>query len=180
MNGEGIGLGWLGLGITFALFGVVVWIWARGLWAKSGLPHGRVIYADTGTWYPQSEPLYAADLQLVGKPDYLIEERNGVLVPVELKSSPAPAEPHQGHILQLAAYCLLVDENFGVRPRYGIIQYSDRAFAVNYTAELEEELLDLLAEMREGLYDEELDRDHNDPRRCGRCGLKRYCDQRLA
>lgn len=181
MNGEGIGVGWLGLGITFALFGLVVWLWARGAWARSGLPTGgRVIYSDTGTWYPQNEPLYAAHLQLVGKPDYLVEERGGAIVPVELKSGPAPAEPHQGHVLQLAAYCLLVEESYGVRPHYGILQYADRAFAVNYTAALEEELLDLLAEMRENMYEEELDRDHNDPRRCARCGLRRHCYQRLA
>jgi CRISPR-associated exonuclease Cas4 len=175
-----MGIGWLGLGLTFALFGLAVWLWARGLRAQTGLPDGRVIYADTGTWYPQGEALYSADLELVGKPDYLIEERNGAIVPVELKSGPAPAEPHQGHILQLAAYCLLVDDRFGVRPRYGILQYNDRAFAVNYTAELEEELLDLLAEMRENMYEGELDRDHDDYRRCGRCGVRRYCEQRLA
>jgi hypothetical protein len=36
----------------------------------------------------------------------------------------------------LAAYCLLVEENFGVRSPHGILQYRDRAFAIDYTDDL--------------------------------------------
>jgi len=100
-------------------------------------------------------------------------------VPVELKSGRAPAEPWEAHIFQLAAYCLLVEENYGIRPSHGIIQYKNRAFAVDYTAELEEDFLDLLADMREDLYEVELDRDHNDWARCAKCGVRRDCTQRL-
>jgi CRISPR-associated exonuclease Cas4 len=173
-------MSWVGLGVTFALLGLFVWVWARGQRSRAGLPPGRVIFADTGTWYPQKQPLYSENLQLVGRPDYLVEESGGAIVPVEVKSSPAPDQPHEGHIFQLAAYCLLVQENYGFRPEYGIIQYSDRAFAVDFTIDLEEDLLDVLAEMREGLFEEELDRDHNDWRRCARCGLRANCYQRLA
>jgi CRISPR-associated exonuclease Cas4 len=173
-------MSWLGLGVTFALLALFVWVWARGQRQRAGLPSGRVIFADTGTWYPGQQPLYSESLQLVGRPDYLVEEAGGALVPVEVKSSPAPAQPHEGHVFQLAAYCLLVQENFGYRPDYGIIQYSDRAFAVDFTLALEEELLDVLAEMREDLFEGELDRDHSDWRRCARCGLRSHCIQRLA
>jgi CRISPR-associated exonuclease Cas4 len=119
-------------------------------------------------------------VQLVGKPDYLIEQKDGMIVPVELKSGRAPEEPHDGHVLQLAAYCLLVEENYGIRPDFGIIQYKDRAFAVDYTEELEDDLLDLLEEMREGLLEEDLERDHNDWRKCAKCGVRGHCYQRLA
>ncbi|MCI0399333.1 MAG: CRISPR-associated protein Cas4 [Chloroflexi bacterium] len=175
-----MGLGWLGLGITLALLAAAAWLWARGQRAKSGLPAGEIIYSDTGTWFQQKEPLFSAELRLVGRPDYLVREPDGEIVPVEIKSGRAPAEPHEGHILQLAAYCLLVEENFGARPAYGILQYRDRAFAVEYTVELEEDLLDLLADMREDMFEEELDRDHNDWRRCAHCSLRDYCYQRLA
>ncbi len=100
-------------------------------------------------------------------------------VPVELKSKNAPKEPHEGHILQLAAYCLLVEENYGIRPDYGIIQYRDKAFAVNYTEDIEEDLLDLLADMQTDLMELEVDRDHNDWGRCSRCGVRARCSQRL-
>lgn len=158
---------------------VVSW-WARRLRAQAGLPPGSVIYADDGAWFANDTPLYARDLRLVGKPDYLVQQANGRIIPVELKATDAPPAPHEGHVLQLAAYCLLVERTYGTRPPYGILQYRDVAFAVDYTQEMEEDLLDLLAEMRAIMYASDADRDHNDWRRCARCGLQEACYQRLA
>ncbi len=173
------------IAVGFLILAAAAWIRSSRLWAKTGLPGGTVVYDDVirtenGDWFPQRDPLYSQSLQLVGRPDYLVRERDGSLTPVEVKSSYAPNEPYEGHILQLAAYCVLVEENYGLRPRYGIIQYRNRAFAVEYTPDLEDDLLDVLAEMREDLYADELDRDHNDWQRCGRCSLRGQCVQRLA
>ncbi len=168
------------LGIVLFLLTIGAWLWSRDRREKSGVPEGEVIYADTGAWFPTSGPLYAPAYKLVGKPDYLVEQADGSIVPVEVKSGRAPKEPHEGHVLQLAAYCLLVAENYQVRPAYGIIQYADRAYAVDFSADLEEDLLDLLAEMHEDSFAAEVDRDHNDWARCHRCGVRSYCDQRLA
>lgn len=167
------------LGGVLFLLTIGAWLWSRDLRVQSGLPAGNVIYADTGSWFPTDKPLYAASLRLAGKPDYLVQQADGGIVPVEVKSGRAPAAPHEGHVLQLAAYCLLVAENYGQRPSYGIIQYQDRAFAVDFTSDLEEDLLDLLAEMHAARFEPELDRDHNDWGRCRRCGVRSYCDQRL-
>jgi CRISPR-associated exonuclease Cas4 len=171
---------WFVVGIGLLVAAAVFWLWSRTAQTESGLPAGAVIYTDTGTWFRNEEPLYADDVQLVGRPDYLVEEPDGAIIPVELKSGKAPAEPYDGHILQLAAYCYLVGVNYGKRPSYGIIQYRDRAFAIDYTDELEADLLDLLADMRAALYEEDVDRDHNDWRRCARCGVRGECYQRLA
>jgi CRISPR-associated exonuclease Cas4 len=173
-------VGWLALGVTLILLAVASWLWGRGQWEQSGLPEGELLQSDTGAWIPQSKPLYDPELRLTGRPDYLIRQHDGSLVPVELKAAKAPPEPHEGHILQLAAYCLLVESAMGVRPAYGILQYKDRAFAVDYTMELEDDLLDLLAEMHESLTSADLDRDHNDWHRCARCGVRPHCTQRLA
>ncbi len=162
------------------LLTIAVWWWSRRLTEKAGLPAGNVIYTDEGAWFPNNTPLIARDLRLVGKPDYLVEENDGSIIPVEIKSKDAPQEPHEGHVLQLAAYCLLVERHFGVRPAYGILQYRDLAFAVDYTEDMEEDLLSLLAEMREVMFAVDADRDHNDWRRCARCGLQEACYQRLA
>ncbi len=171
---------WLVVGIGLLVLAVALWFWSNAAEAQSGLPGGSVIYTDGGTWFRNEEPLYSDEDQLVGRPDYLVEEPDGSIVPVELKSGNAPAEPYESHIVQLAAYCHLVAVNYGKRPSYGIIQYRNRAFAVDYTQELEADLFDLLAEMRAGLYAEEVDRDHNDWRRCARCGVRGDCYQRLA
>lgn len=154
--------------------------WARRLMQQAGLPAGSVIYADDGAWFPNDTPLFARDLRLVGKPDYLVQQHDGSIIPVEVKAKEAPAEPHEGHVLQLAAYCMLVEQQFGVRPAYGILQYRDVAFAIDYTEDMEEDLLNLLAEMREVMMANDADRDHNDWRRCARCGLQNACFQRLA
>lgn len=172
---------WL-LAVGFALMVVaVVALWrGRRLWAESGLPAGEVVYSDAGTWYPTHDTLVALDLKLMGKPDYLIKQANGRILPVEVKSRLAPSQPFESHVLQVAAYCLLVEQNYGIRPTHGILQYQDKAFSIGYTAELEENLLELLAQMRQDMLEPELDRDHEEPRRCARCGFRDYCDQRLA
>ncbi|MFO7681412.1 MAG: PD-(D/E)XK nuclease family protein [Chloroflexota bacterium] len=167
------------LGAVLFLLTVGVWLWSREQREQTGLPAGEVIYTDTNTWFHNAESLAAPMLKLVGKPDYLIREDDGSIVPVEIKSGRAPAEPHEGHVLQLAAYCVLVMENYRQRPAYGIIQYQDRAYAVDFTPDLEEDLYELLAEMRSTIYTGAADRDHNDWQRCHRCGLRGVCGQRL-
>lgn len=170
----------LAFGLLLGAIAAVLWSRGQQLRDESGLPAGDIIYTDSGAWIANDAPLFAPDLRLTGKPDYLIERPQGDIIPVEIKSSRAPAEPWEGHVFQLAAYCLLVEEHYGVRPPFGIIQYQDQAFEVDYTIELEEDLLDLLAEMREARFMGELDRDHNDWPRCQHCSMRSHCYQRLA
>jgi CRISPR-associated exonuclease Cas4 len=170
----------LGIGFVLLALALLLW-WRRGVLAEqAGLPDGRILYTDAGSaWITTDEALYDRHLRLVGKPDYLVEESSGMIVPVEIKSGRAPSEPWESHLYQLAAYCWLVEREYGIRPSHGIIQYKDRAFAVDYTDELREDFLDLLTEMREDMYEIEVDRDHNDWHRCARCGVASACTQRL-
>ena len=144
-----MGLGVFPLVLVLLMLGTAVWLWRRSqnLWQQSGLPDGNVIYSDTGAWFPNTQPLYAPNFGLSGKPDYLVQQADGSVVPVELKSGRAPDEPWEGHILQLAAYCLLVEECYGREAPYGIIKYDDRTFEVDYTPELEQRLLGVLEAM---------------------------------
>ena len=114
---------------------------------SGGLPDGRVVAADTGVWRKLEKPLYDPDTGLTGRPDYVVE-RDGVWVPVEVKSGWAPSEPHEGHLFQLAAYCLLVEHAYGVRPPVGILHYRNRTFEIDYNPALEAELMVLLEELR--------------------------------
>jgi CRISPR-associated exonuclease Cas4 len=146
---------------------------------EAGLPGGRVIYTDTHGWGRVEKPLFYASLQLTGKPDYLIE-KNGQLIPVEVKSGRAPEAPYDSHIFQLASYCLLVEKTYGKRPPYGLIHYENRDFAIDYTPDLEAALIELLADMREDEVRREVDRSHEQPSRCKRCGFRNVCEQSLA
>jgi CRISPR-associated exonuclease Cas4 len=146
---------------------------------QAGLPGGRIIFTDTRVWGEVEKPLYDSQLGLTGKPDYLVEQ-NGRIIPVEVKSSKAPQAPYDSHIYQVAAYCLLVQRTMGKRPPYGIIHYKDRDFAVDYTPELEQSLLDLLAEMRRDEHRSNVARSHEQKARCAKCGFKNVCEERLA
>jgi CRISPR-associated exonuclease Cas4 len=145
----------------------------------AGLPGGRVIYTDTRGWGKLEKPLFYSALELTGKPDYLIE-KNGQIIPVEVKSGRAPDSPYDSHIYQLAAYCLLVEKKYRKRPPYGIIHYENRDFAVDYTHELEESLLELLADMKRDEFRHDIPRSHEQVARCTKCGFRKVCDQSLA
>jgi CRISPR-associated exonuclease Cas4 len=163
--------------ILLALGLLLLWLAQRGR-ARSGLPQGRVIYSDTDRWSRPERPLFSNEFLLTGKPDYLVVDGNDV-IPVEVKSGPAPARPYPSHVLQLGAYCLLIEECYRRRPPYGIIKYDDRAFEVGYTGELEDELLATLDNMRADLAEGEADRNHEQATRCGACGYRQHCEQRL-
>ena len=145
----------------------------------AGLPSGRVIYTDTRAWGKVEKPLFDKDLSLAGRPDYLIEH-NGKIIPVEVKTGRTPESPYDSHIFQVAIYCLLVQKTYSKRPSYGIIHYPGRDFAVDYTTELENTLLDLIADMRINEHRSQVTRSHEDEQRCRRCGFRQVCDQRLA
>ena len=147
--------------------------------AEAGLPGGRIIYSDTRGWGKVEKPLFYTALELTGKPDYLVQQ-NGKIIPVEVKSGRAPEAPYDSHIYQLAAYCLLVEKTYKTRPPYGIIHYENRDFAVDYTRELEESLIDLLADMKRDEYKKDVPRSHEQAARCARCGFRHVCDQSLA
>ncbi|HUS94647.1 MAG TPA: Dna2/Cas4 domain-containing protein [Patescibacteria group bacterium] len=175
----GMGLSWLGLALLLIIIAVLSLFWSKRKRVEFGLPSGNIIYTDLGIWVPQQESLYAPKYELVGRPDYLVKNQQGAIVPVEVKSARAPAEPHDGHVMQLAVYCLLVEEVYDIRPDYGILQYQDRAFAVEYSFELEEDLLEVLVCMHVDTYNGELNRSHKDRRRCSRCSMREHCSQRI-
>jgi CRISPR-associated exonuclease Cas4 len=166
---------------ALVLGGLGLWLLLRA-WATradAGLPAGRVTYVDTGAWNRCEQPLFSSRHRLTGRPDYLVRSREGV-VPVEVKSGGAPEQPYAAHILQLAAYCLLVEEQEGRAPAYGIIKYDDRAFEVDYSAALRGELLHTIDSIRRDLGARDVARSHDQAARCVGCGYQQQCDQRLA
>jgi CRISPR-associated exonuclease Cas4 len=171
---------WLLL-VALLLGGAGLWllIRSRGGRRESGLPVGRVIYVDTGAWDRCERPLFSQRYRLTGMPDYVVRSRKGV-IPVEVKSGSAPQTPYLSHVLQLAAYCLLVEEQEGKAPPHAILKYDDQAFEIDYTPALREELLDTLDDIRHDLRARDVDRSHEEPARCHGCGYRDQCKQRLA
>jgi CRISPR-associated exonuclease Cas4 len=161
-----------------AFIGILIFWQARRQQKSSGLPTGKVVYADTSQWGRVQKPLHDSRLGLTGKPDYLIEQ-DGMIIPVEVKSSNAPSAPYDSHIYQLAAYCLLVTSTTGKRPLYGILHYRNRTFSVEYTSSLEADLLMLLEDIRANEKRSDVPRSHEEFGRCRKCGFRSICTDHL-
>ena len=164
--------------IFFLVITVVLFILASRQRRQAGIPAGRVIYFDAGQWGKVEKPLYDPELRLTGKPDYLVKQGEQV-IPVEVKSGRAPHVPYDSHIYQLAAYCLLVDHEYGIRPTHGILHYSNRTFAIDFSAELELSIQTTIREMQERTSRSQVERSHQDGKRCPHCGYRSVCDQAL-
>ncbi len=168
------------IALLLILVGVLIFWLGRRSQAEAGLPGGRVIYSDTRGWQSIEKPLFSQTHRLAGKPDYLVQQGRAI-VPVEVKSARAPSDgPHRSHVLQLAAYCLLIEETYRQRPKYGIVKYADRTFAVDYTDSLRAALLDVIAAMRDDLAHGAAQRSHDEAARCANCGYRHACPERLA
>ncbi len=114
---------------------------------------------------------------LVGRPDELRRLRDGRIVPVEFKSrSTPPRGPTPSHVVQVRAYCLLVEEATGVTPPYGVLRYSDGEFRVRWDDRAREELLSVRDELLRP-YD---GRATPSRARCARCPWFGGCDARAA
>lgn len=110
-----------------------------------GLPEGELVYEDADG---QGEPLSSSAHPLAGKPDYVVKLPDGRPVPIELKPGVHDATaPYSNHIIQVAAYCLILEDYFEQAPTHGILRYADREFTVEYTPALKKKVIRLLTEM---------------------------------
>ena len=101
------------IGLLILAISLLVFVFSLLLSKRSGLPEGRLVYADNEALQRLPKPLYDAELRLVGKPDYVMKLKDQSIVPVEFKSQNAPSYPYDSHILQLSAYCYLCEKAFG-------------------------------------------------------------------
>jgi CRISPR-associated exonuclease Cas4 len=170
---------WLRIALCLAVLGLVLLIYSGRQRVTAGLPAGQVVYADTGAWQRCEQPLFSPRYGLSGKPDYLVAER-GRIVPVEVKPGRKAASPYAGDILQLAAYCLLAEEEYGHRPQYGYLKYHEQLFRIEYSSELRQRLLYELEGMRRAFRARDVPPSHDEPQRCLHCGQREHCARRLA
>ncbi len=171
---------WLLLGL--GLFGVAAWLsrHANREVALAGLGQVKVVYSDTGAWEKVPVPLFSARYNLSGRPDYIVRGKEGLAV-VEVKPLRNAVRPYESDLMQLAAYCLLLEEDWGETPHFGLLRYSDKTFRVEWTPELKTGLLNILEEMRELLVfpatrgeDMPLPQ-HDMTKRCTTCGFNYIC-----
>lgn len=159
--------------LVLLLGAIVVAAAARALLARhreSAL--GTLVAVDAGA--PMT--MRSARYRISGRPDLVRRLPDGRRVPIELKSRPAPpAGPRPSHRIQVAVYCLLLEESTGVAPPFGVVRYGDGVeFRVPWNAAARAELLQLRAEL-DRPYD---GRATPSAAKCARCGWRAACDVR--
>src|ERR1041384_6771366 len=120
----------IALAVAIILVAIVILVRTRQQRSQLSLPSGDVIYEDN----PErpGQLLHSHTLEISGKPDVLIQ-KGDIVIPVELKTGRTPDTPFEGHILQLVAYCHLIEANYHIRPTHGIIRYPNKEFRVEYS-----------------------------------------------
>ena len=105
----------------------------------AGIRSGETVALDNVT-------LFSERLRLVGRPDRIVRE-GGHLIPEEWKSAKRVSH---GHRLQLGAYFLLIEEEYGERPPFGVVVLGDGSrVEVENTEALRSEVLAIAEKIRE-------------------------------
>lgn len=134
---------------------------------------GELVAADAG----RPVTLRSRRYRLLGRPDAIRRRSDGALVPIELKHRPLPRRgPFPSHLIQLAAYCLLIEEVSGRVPPFGVLRYVDGEVLVPFDEELRAKLITVLVEVA-GPYDGRADPGVS---KCARCPWSPSCDASMA
>ncbi len=146
---------------------------------RSGIATGQIV--DVGASGLEGDGIMVStQYGLRGLPDVVLRVEDE-LIPVEVKTGRVPRGPLFSHILQLAAYCLLIEERQGRPPPYGVLQYGKHVrHEIDYDDELKWTLVNKLIEMRQIIRTGEAHRNHRRPGKCANCSRREGCSERLA
>jgi CRISPR-associated exonuclease Cas4 len=138
-----------------------------------GIPQGQVVYADLDR---PAKPFFSRKFKIAGKPDYIVkDEKLKSFIPVEVKSAQAK-KPHWGHVLQLAAYCLLIEEAYAEQVPYGVIVYADGTqHRIKFDDALRSKVLSVAEEMRRCLKQGGVKEGSRFKGRCLSCSVRGDC-----
>ncbi len=138
---------------------------------------GDLVYIDSTAEKPK---LFVSKRHgLSGRPDAVVMDGEHH-IPVEIKTGRVPRGPLFSHILQVVAYCFLLEEEYGKAPPYGVIRYGETNYEIEYNDDQKKLLLQKLAEMRAAIAKGEAHRNHTRPGKCVHCSRRGVCPERLA
>jgi CRISPR-associated exonuclease Cas4 len=149
---------------------------AKKLKINNKIQDGKIIYTDLDI---PEKPFFSKRYKISGKPDYIIK-KNGYYIPVEVKSG-NHLNPKKSHIYQLIAYCQLLEDNYNCFIPYGIIVYYDtsKQFKIPYDPKMRFKLESQIKEMRKFLNYNKIQRNHFEEKKCIKCSMREYCNQKI-
>lgn len=129
----------LGVALVLALLGLLLVVLSKRGRAVRGLGSGETVALDDVTHFSER-------LKLVGRPDRIVREGEH-FIPEEWKSA---KRVNHGHRLQLGTYFLLIEEEYGKRPPFGVVVLGDGSrVQVENTEALRSEVLAIAEKIRE-------------------------------
>lgn len=167
---------WLMIALGFLLRAIYKEGEGKTVAEQSGFVAGELAYSDLDR---PAETLQSLRYNLSGRPDYIVR-RGDVYIPVEVKTGRTPAHPHESHLMQLGVYCILVEEKYGKRPPFGVLQYSDKRFDIPFTQEFRDRVLEASLRMKLAEMTGEVHRIHNQVGKCRGCSRREGCPERMA
>jgi CRISPR-associated exonuclease Cas4 len=140
---------------------------AKEIKTKYRIPEGKITYTDLDK---PAKALYSRRFNLAGKPDYIVK-RGDEYIPVEVKNTNA-GRPYDSHIMQLASYCLLLED--------GLLAYNNGQFKIPFDDGLRNRVKGILETIRNEIRSGKVERNHSRPNRCINCSLRKFCEFRLS
>ena len=159
---------WLAFILLFAI-GLAMVLRGRGVRSRRGLSHGRTLDLD-------GRNLYSARYGLAGRPDRVFDD-GGMPIPEEWKSA---RRVHDSHRAQMGVYFILLEEETGIRPLYGVIVTGDgKREVVRNTDELRARVLAIADQIRAARKQmAEIIQVRQPPAKCRGCAVRDSCGQR--
>ena len=156
---------------------VAAWLLSRTTGVRGDV---TVLASDAG--YLTPETLEDPDLQIRGRPDYLVRDRaTGRVYPIEVKPTRDATVLYESDALQLAAYMVLLESRYGPEfAGYGVVRYRATEFRVPFTGELRRKCITAAEAIREARRAAVIHRSHEIRAKCWACGVRRACDESLA
>ena len=147
----------------------------RRLKEKYNIKNGKITYSDLNK---AGKSFFSKRYKITGKPDYIVK-RNNNYIPVEIKTG-QHINPQKNHIIQLACYCHLLEENYGNFVPYGILVYENgNNFRIPFDPKMRYELENNLVNMRKMIKKGKFIRNHNNPNKCKNCSMQIYCKDKF-
>ena len=149
---------------------------ARRVKIKHNIPFGKITYSDLNI---PAKPLFSKRYRIAGKPDYIIK-KDKRHIPVEVKTG-HHYELQKNHTFQLATYCQLLEDAYGILVPYGMLIYNDtgQQYRVPFDPKLRFELESTINKMRRELKTGKIVRNHKDPFRCKNCSMQENCSMKI-
>jgi hypothetical protein len=164
--------------VATTLLIVAAWLASRN-GVRAAAP---ILGSDVGVAGVASLPLLEDPVTRIrGRPDYLVRERRRRFVyPIELKPTRSSATLYDSDALQLAAYMLLTEAQYGAQfAGYGIVRYRSSEFRVAFTPELRRRCIAAAEGVRAARAAADVHRSHEVAAKCGVCAVRGACSEVL-